>query len=74
MTTDIQPTPRDTERQAEQAIARRSFDSLPEDPPRPARWWKRGFLVLIVVHLLDVAKLLRLADSLRQCIRADDAR
>jgi len=28
MTTDIQPTPRDTERQAETAIARRSFDSL----------------------------------------------
>ena len=55
MTTDIQPKAHVTSaRQAETAIARRSFDSFPEDSPRPARWWKRSVLILSAVIVIAI--------------------
>jgi multidrug efflux pump subunit AcrA (membrane-fusion protein) len=55
MTTDIQPKARVTNRQTETAIARRSFDSFPEDAPRPGRWWRRGLAFLVIVVIIAIA-------------------
>jgi multidrug resistance efflux pump len=61
MTTKIQPKPRVTERQTETALARRAFDSFPVDSPRPARWWKRGLVILLIVIVIAIAAPLMVA-------------